>query len=1516
MKIVYSLLYDNRLYYGEVEEEKEVKFGSYKKDNVYVESMSHSQLTIKNNGKAVSIISKTPFGLNLPDAPINKMLHLSNTVKATLYLDKADNTFVRKVKLPYNALISLGRKPNNDISVALPFVSGKHCTIKVETGRVRIEDNGSTNGLYVNGHRVSYAETVKSGDTVSIMTFCIKLINGELLFENTHGHITINIQNSDSVLDNKRSHENYDSLSYKRSPRIQERMPSEDIILSAPPSKGPGFEKGRGLFASVAGSGAMMLSSLAMGVVSPALFAARAAGMVVAPVANAVSSSGGNKRRKKRAEEYERMRAERYTAYIQSEKARIETIAEVQRGIVTRENPSTVDCTEVLYGLKRNLWARSFSDIDFLDVRIGMGYEDLCVTVKGKSDANGFQMESDEIKELSDRIIEETRIVDNVPLKVSFRKHNTVGVIGDRVRVTKLVKNLLVCLSTLHCYEDVRIVGIFDEDERKVWDSIKWLPHIWDENKQYRFLAYSRDDIRNLCELLTDIIKKRKDSLKENNSVGFPQSPHYILILGSKQLVEKESIMTELFSNNPEIGVTSIFLFNDIYSLPHGCRYIVDVNNNPSPFCYERDSINEKRFFTIDESLNDSQFDEFARFMSAIKLEGLSVAEPLPNGITFLQGYHCENVSGLGVTERWKNSTPYKSLAAPLGVLTGGKEFFFDIHEKAQGPHGLIAGTTGSGKSELLQTWILSMAINYHPHDVNFVLIDYKGGGMASLLEPLPHVVGKITNISSNISRSLISLQSEVQRRQRLFEKNNVNHIDKYQRLYKMGNTAEPLPHLIIVADEFAELKKAEPDFMAGLISVSRVGRSLGIHLVLATQKPAGVVDDQIQSNSRFRLCLKVQDVSDSREMIKRPDAAKITQAGRTFIRVGEDEYFELFQSFWSGAPYFGSALDTNDVGNQVRFVQTNGQRIKTVQDEKTRFKSDLDELTAVVNYIVGVAKKEGINKLQGPWMPELPERIPLDSLLINSFDGTVWPDNSPWLKATVGLYDCPQSQSQGPVELDFSEKGSYAVYGAPSTGKTTFLKTLAMSLCKTFTPEEVNLYFIDCGGWSMSIFTDMPHVGGVALDCENEKILKLEQLLLDELDKRKRLFYSHSVSSYEAYRQMEYEACPAIFLLVDNIASMFDLYPDLESTFITLSREGANYGIYLVYTANSTTGVRYKVMQNIKGAIAFELNDKGDYSAIVGRLDGLSLPKIIGRGFVKGNPPIEFQSALYATGDDEKQRVGIVRKTAFEMNAVWKGKTATPIPIMPDHITFENVRSAFAERTVIPLGINYSDIKMTSVDLGDNYSFLVTGGISSGKSEYLQGLLKLVSVQYPTTRIYVFDSTKHGLSASHNFAYKYSEDDKDDVVSEMISEIIEQLNLRKRAQNLARQKEISSFDEKSFIRDYELIVIAIDDLKEFIDTVTDNSKNSIERICRLAQNLGVIVLVAGRISDIARYNEIESLTRVIIGNQNGIGLSDTPAMYSFFHNNLKFTEKEIDVGEGNGYLFIKGKCTKIKLFE
>ena len=395
---------------------------------------------------------------------------------------------------------------------------------------------------------------------------------------------------------------------------------------------------------------------------------------------------------------------------------------------------------------------------------------------------------------------------------------------------------------------------------------------------------------------------------------GAQLKPWYILVIEDSAVLENEPIAKYLLDTKHDYGITTLLLANRAEDLPNACECVIANRGGALTMYHTREGAESAGIIQPD-LVSREELERFARSLANIEVNEIEIGGEIPSAVTFFDMYGIERLDEFRVEERWKRNRTYENIQALIGQKSGNQPCYLDVHEKYHGPHGLVAGTTGSGKSETLQTYILSLALNFSPYDVGLFIIDYKGGGMANLFDGLPHMLGQISNLSgSQVHRAMVSIKSENLRRQRIFNENGVNNINLYTTLYKNGEATVPVPHLFIIIDEFAELKREQPDFMRELISVAQVGRSLGVHLILATQKPSGTVDDNIWSNSKFRLCLRVQDRQDSMDMLHKPDAAYLTQAGRGFLQVGSDEVYEQFQSGWSGAAYDEDAIGSKQV--------------------------------------------------------------------------------------------------------------------------------------------------------------------------------------------------------------------------------------------------------------------------------------------------------------------------------------------------------------------------------------------------------------------------------------------------------------------------------------------------------------------------------------------------------------------------------------------------------------------------
>ena len=407
-----------------------------------------------------------------------------------------------------------------------------------------------------------------------------------------------------------------------------------------------------------------------------------------------------------------------------------------------------------------------------------------------------------------------------------------------------------------------------------------------------------------------------------------------------------------------------------------------------------------------------------------------------------------------------------------------------------------------------MQSYILSIAALFSPYDVSFIIIDFKGGGMANQFKKLPHLNGAITNIDGKqINRSLKSIKAELIKRQELFAKYEVNQIDNYIKLYKEGKADVPLPHLILLVDEFAELKAEQPDFMKELISTARIGRSLGVHLILATQKPSGVVNDQIWSNSKFKLCLKVQEKSDSNEVLHSPLAAEIREPGRAYLQVGNNEIFELFQSAYSGAPAFVQSTNAKRKF-QINSVSLSGRRAVIYEQKPEKNEASMTQLEAVVDYVNEYCEEAHISRLSDIILPPLPEIVSYpEELKKTGTDITV----------PIGIYDDPDRQAQEGFEINISRNHLY-ILGSSLSGKTTMLQSMIMGITSKYSPEDVNIYIIDFASMMMRIFENLNHVGSVVTISDEDKLKNLVKMLLKKIDSRRRLLADKGLSSFSSY--------------------------------------------------------------------------------------------------------------------------------------------------------------------------------------------------------------------------------------------------------------------------------------------------------------------------------------------------------------------------------------------------------------
>ena len=903
----------------------------------------------------------------------------------------------------------------------------------------------------------------------------------------------------------------------------------------------------------------------------------------------------------------------------------------------------------------------------------------------------------------------------------------------------------------------------------------------------------------------------------------------------------------------------------------------------------------ESTDFTYNPISNENAH-KIVQFLAPVYTEEISLEGTLTRNISLFEMLDIIDVDDLDLTHRWSSSQVSKSLAAPIGVAKAGL-ISLDLHDKAHGPHGLVAGTTGSGKSEALQTYILSVATLFHPYEVSFVIIDFKGGGMVNQFRSLPHLLGAITNIDGKeIDRSLKSIKAELQKRQRLFAEVDVNHIDKYIQKFKAGEAQTPIPHLVLIVDEFAELKAEQPDFMKELISTARIGRSLGVHLILATQKPSGQVDDQIWSNSRFKLCLKVQSQEDSNEVLKSPLAAEIKEPGRAYLQVGNNEIFELFQSAYSGAP--SKILDSTVKEFTLYSVNETGKKaaIYACKKRKTAGTNET-QLDALVAYIDAYCAEHHIEKLSNICLPSLGDRI----------DFPAEPEKENGLIA-IGMYDDPDNQFQGAASIDIDHKNTFII-GSSQYGKTNLLQVMIRSIADTRTPSQANIYIIDFGSMVLKNFEDLHHVGGVVCSSEDEKLKNLFKLMLNDIASRKERLVSVGVSSFASYVEAGYKDIPQIYLFIDNLTALIELYLEEDDSLLTILREGVSVGISVIVGNAQTSGIGYRYLSNFANKIALFSNDSSEYTNLFEHIE-LTPDEKPGRCVLEiDKRMLECQTYLAFTGEKEIDRVAEMQRFVKVVNSRNGSEKARIIPFIPallDKDALQHDYEAEASEYKIPLGLTYLDVAPFYLNLAQLGLIGICGKENTGHKNFISNVLMFLSSIKDThsSKVAIFDDVTRKYSAFQTL----------DIVDtytlniEKIETVIEtwHAELANRYTNLM---ETGSMGESS---DLLLLIIQNNDVAKKIGDDIDLTEKFTEIMTRY-RDMNVAVIFANYPNSPISYDAPEPI-RMIKQEQHLLFFEDLDNLKPFDvpYEDIKANRKK--VGIGDAYYIKDNTVTKLKI--
>ena len=1297
------------------------------------------------------------------------MSHFGKEKFKFVVVPKYDST--SKVFNIYNE-ITIGNHPNCDIYYPYDntMKNGQEI-MKISPVKDKnfwnIETN--TNNIFVSGRRIKSGEKIFNGDYIFFYGLRVILVGSRIIINNPNNMVRIkngNIQSRQLEEDYKPyspvvqtvkddaplfSREDY----FFKSPRFNFIIEEETVNIDEPPE--PIQENDMPILLTI-GPQLTMVSTSVISMISflgtfitgnttllrfflsMATMVVTIAGALLWP---SLTRRFNNKVRKKK----EQKRQEKYTLYLQQKKKELDLIKLNQKNTILSNHPSAKECMSIIERKSKELRQRSIDHEDFLSIRLGIGTVPTKLKINVPKEQFSIENEDNLFTELK-KIVDESLNIQDVPISYTFTKQSINAIVGDPELIKKFMDCIFLQMLTFHSYTDLKIV-VFTKEPTK-WEYLKIVPHCWDNQKSIRYFATTVEELSTIANDLektfdarvsdSDDVKLEDDGSDNTSRKDFNDfRPYYLFFIDDMTSVRNVSLINKILHYKRNMGFSMIITSQSISTLPSETSDFICISKSNSAIMTSKINDNEKIFVADFNEYNEIDVYKCAQKLANIPVLVEKEKYELPSSLSFLELYNLGRVEQFNSISRWSNNNPVISLSVPIGIDQSGEIFKMDIHEKAYGPHGLIAGTTGSGKSEWIVTYILSLAVNFSPEEVQFVLIDYKGGGLAKSFEnselgiKLPHLAGIITNLDkSEIYRSIAAIDSELKRRQALFNKARETlkegsmNIYKYQQYYRKGILDKPLSHLLIICDEFAELKQQQPEFMEQLISTSRIGRSLGVHLILATQKPSGVVTDQIWSNAKFKVCLKVQDKSDSNEILKKPDAAFLKQTGAFYLQVGNDDYYNLGQSAWAGAKYYPSDVLKHKIDESIQYIDNIGRTIGFYEEKsEEKGESQGEELLNIVAYISNISKQFTF-KSPPLWLENMEEKILLPDLY-KKYNRNIQQIERYTYNIAIGEYDEPREQRQGLLQIDLAA-GNVAIIGQNGSGIDTLISTIIWSSICEHAPQEIAYYIIDFGAETLKKFSKFPHVGEVVFQDEMDKVAGVLDLIIEQMDKRKDILSDYN-GSFEYYNKVNEKKMNLIVMVINSFDIFIQEFSKLDDIITNLFRDAPKYGIIFVVSVNAPNALRQRQLQFFNHTILMQLTDDSQYRTITNCRKGLIPKKNIGRGICKidatnSDSYCEFQTAMI---DHEERELDTIKDYANKCVDYYKVKVKQLAKI-PDNVTSNDLLKFVTTLSDVPIGVNFYEKTLSKYNLLSQKIHLFTGKNIRENITFIYGFASILS--------------------------------------------------------------------------------------------------------------------------------------------------------------------------------------------
>ncbi len=985
------------------------------------------------------------------------------------------------------------------------------------------------------------------------------------------------------------------------------------------------------------------------------------------------------------------------------------------------EAPDPALALLIATGPRGRLWERRTTDPDYLAVRVGVG--DLPSEVAVEDPA---QLEHRR---------QSTRTAYDVPITVPLRDRGVIGIAAADGIQRSLAAWALAQLAVLQSPRDTQFYVLTDHDSAGAWEWVRWLPHARPQNGQDTVVTIGNDAescARRIAEL-SALLAARQQNAASDRSAREGFSDVVVVFDGARRLRVLPGVVA-LLKQGPGVGIYSLCLDTDERLLPEEASAVIVRTPQGVTLRQMRVTVVDR---IVPDLVSDPWLHRVARSLAPLRdISGGETDSILPSGCRLTDVMGLEPLASDVIKARWALSS--RTTSAVVGISLDGP---FAIDLRRDGPHGLVAGTTGAGKSELLQTLVASLAVANRPDGMTFVLVDYKGGAAFKDCVDLPHTVGMVTDLDTHlVERALVSLGAELHRREHILAEAGAKDIEDYIDIAAKramdGRRLPDMPRLLIVIDEFASMARELPDFVTGLVNVAQRGRSLGIHLILATQRPSGVVSPEIRANTNLRIALRVTDASESSDVIDAPDAAKINKShpGRAYVRLGATSLVP-FQAGRVGGrrPGATSASAAAPWLAELPLHQLS-QPVPARPATDVSDDAEITDLKVLVEAIRQAHDDLDLPPQHSPWLPALDTAVLLDDLLPDAFvlDYPAIP------ALPYAVEDLPAQQDRRHATIDFATFAHLAIMGGARSGRSQALRTIAAAAGQLTSPADVHVYGLDCGNGALLPLAELPHCGAVVQRTQTDRALRLFARLRQEMARRQELFGQGGYADLGEYRAAVApdQRLPHILFLIDRWEAFMGGLAEADSgspydTVQTLLREGASVGIHLVITGDRSV-VSARMTTLIEDKIALRIPDKNDYGLI--GLHPRKMPDDIpeGRGF-RSESGLELQFALLDADGSGQAQAARLRAIAADARRA-SAEIARPLlpfrlDVLPASISFDQAWELRTDPAPKPLwamiGVGGDEMTALGLDLAYTHVAIVAGPPKSGRSTALFGMVE-----------------------------------------------------------------------------------------------------------------------------------------------------------------------------------------------